>query len=117
MWEVYSNGAPPYKGIPNLKVWKKVAKEQFHLKPPDKAPQVVAQLMNKCWEQNPNRRPTFATIREELVPDKKKKTAPQPEKAKKKSPSRDELNPEKKKTTSQREKARKKDGSQRSNYL
>ncbi len=107
MWEVYANGAPPYKGISNLKVWKKVAKEQFHLKPPDKAPQVVAQLMNKCWEQNPNRRPTFATIREELViPEKKKKTAFQREKARKTS-----------RKESRDEKARKTDRSQRSHPL
>uniref|UniRef100_A0A915BTS5 Tyrosine-protein kinase n=2 Tax=Parascaris univalens TaxID=6257 RepID=A0A915BTS5_PARUN len=53
-WEVFSNGKDPYKGMTNTAV-KKIVTSGFRMEIPD-CPLGIANLIEHCWEQNPDTR-------------------------------------------------------------
>ncbi|XP_033834394.1 macrophage colony-stimulating factor 1 receptor 2-like isoform X2 [Periophthalmus magnuspinnatus] len=62
LWEIYSMGRSPY---PNMAVDSKFyrsIKDGVHMERPDFAPAEMYDLMTRCWDLEPTRRPTFNTI-------------------------------------------------------
>ena len=66
LWEVFTFGALPYSKFSNAQVVKHVLSGRV-LSRPDKCPQEVYDLMLRCWNGTPNKRPWFSTIRSELA--------------------------------------------------
>ncbi|XP_043917845.1 mitogen-activated protein kinase kinase kinase 10-like [Protopterus annectens] len=66
LWELLT-GEVPYKGIDGLAVAYGVAVNKLTLPIPSTCPESFAQLMSECWDQDPHRRPTFATILDQLT--------------------------------------------------
>ena len=65
LWELLTHEVP-YKGLEGLQVaWLVVAKEQ-RLTIPSSCPPVFANLMTKCWHQQPQVRPSFKDVLVEL---------------------------------------------------
>lgn len=65
-WEIYSLGASPYCGMSNSRA-RELIDTGYRLPAPEKVPDTVYQLMLRCWEYNPDKRPTFQEIHHTLV--------------------------------------------------
>ena len=63
--EVWSGGQEPYPGK-TLKEIKKGVLEGLQTPIPDSTPQQLCKLLKLCWDLSPNKRPSFANIREYL---------------------------------------------------
>uniref|UniRef100_UPI00398F1ACD mitogen-activated protein kinase kinase kinase 11-like isoform X2 n=1 Tax=Pristiophorus japonicus TaxID=55135 RepID=UPI00398F1ACD len=66
LWELLT-GEVPYRGIDGLAVAYGVAVNKLTLPIPSTCPEPFAQLMAECWEEDPHRRPLFASILEQLT--------------------------------------------------
>uniref|UniRef100_A0A8C4X2Q7 mitogen-activated protein kinase kinase kinase n=1 Tax=Erpetoichthys calabaricus TaxID=27687 RepID=A0A8C4X2Q7_ERPCA len=66
LWELLT-GEVPYRGIDGLAVAYGVAVNKLTLPIPSTCPEPFAQLMAECWDQDPHRRPSFASILEQLM--------------------------------------------------
>ncbi len=66
IWEIFTNAKEPYEGMETKEVQRKIVKEGYRMSPPEGMPRPIAQLMFRCWEQNPMGRPTFAALVIEL---------------------------------------------------
>ncbi|XP_002735206.3 ALK tyrosine kinase receptor-like [Saccoglossus kowalevskii] len=65
LWEIMSLGYMPYPGMSNQEVMQYVAQgERMH--PPRNCPMPVYRIMTQCWQQYPEDRPSFSTIKERL---------------------------------------------------
>uniref|UniRef100_A0A8C6YDG2 Tyrosine-protein kinase n=1 Tax=Naja naja TaxID=35670 RepID=A0A8C6YDG2_NAJNA len=71
LWEAFSLGATPYANMSNQQTRETVEKGT-RLSAPDQCPEDVYQLMLKCWEYEPQKRPSFSTILQDLVVIQKK---------------------------------------------
>ncbi|KAM6426160.1 tyrosine-protein kinase Fes/Fps isoform 2-T2 [Liasis olivaceus] len=71
LWEAFSLGATPYANMSNQQTREAVEKGT-RLSPPDQCPEEVYQLMLKCWEYEPQKRPDFSTILQDLIVIQKK---------------------------------------------
>ncbi|XP_077483362.1 tyrosine-protein kinase Fer isoform X2 [Amblyomma americanum] len=65
-WEIYSLGASPYCGMSNSRA-RELIDTGYRLPAPEKVPETVYQLMLRCWEYNPDKRPTFQEVHQTLV--------------------------------------------------
>ena len=66
LWEIATR-KPPYYGIDGTEVSKRVANENFRPKISEKeCPAPLLHLMRRCWEKNPDDRPTFGEIIREM---------------------------------------------------
>lgn len=65
LWELLT-GETPYKGIDTLAVAYGVAVNKLTLPIPSTCPQPWRELMEKCWESDPHRRPSFEHILDDL---------------------------------------------------
>uniref|UniRef100_A0A6P7H1N7 Mitogen-activated protein kinase kinase kinase 21-like n=1 Tax=Diabrotica virgifera virgifera TaxID=50390 RepID=A0A6P7H1N7_DIAVI len=65
LWELLT-GETPYKGIDTLAVAYGVAVNKLTLPIPSTCPQPWRELMEKCWEADPHRRPSFEQILDDL---------------------------------------------------
>ncbi|XP_069480605.1 tyrosine-protein kinase CSK isoform X2 [Ambystoma mexicanum] len=65
LWEIYSFGRVPYPRIPLKDVVPRVEKG-YKMEAPDGCPPVVYEVMKQCWILDPNLRPTFRKLREQL---------------------------------------------------
>ena len=62
LWEFWSKD-PPYKGIKAKDVAKKIlTNKDFRPVIPDEVPEEIADLMECCWDNDPQKRPTFIVI-------------------------------------------------------
>ena len=62
LWEFWSK-EPPYHGIPAKEVGTKVKNDKnYRPKIPEDVPREIAELMEVCWEEDPDKRPTFLEI-------------------------------------------------------
>lgn len=61
MWEIYSYGEQPYRGITNPDVINMIRKRQLLPCPPN-CPTHIYSLMVECWHEQSVRRPTFSEI-------------------------------------------------------
>lgn len=61
IWEIFSYGAEPYGRLKGQKLITSLMLGE-RLPRPDTCPDAVYRIMQKCWHQNPNDRPTFLQI-------------------------------------------------------
>jgi serine/threonine protein kinase len=61
LYELFSFGKVPYAQFNNSETVEKVL-SGFRLTPPENTPPKIAELMLKCWQSDPNLRPTFGDI-------------------------------------------------------
>uniref|UniRef100_A0A665U9F6 Tyrosine-protein kinase n=1 Tax=Echeneis naucrates TaxID=173247 RepID=A0A665U9F6_ECHNA len=66
MWEVYNEGRLPYENRTNAEVVESLSAGLRLLKP-RLAPDTIYQLMEWCWKEKPDDRPTFALLLHELA--------------------------------------------------
>uniref|UniRef100_A0AAY4DZH2 Tyrosine-protein kinase n=1 Tax=Denticeps clupeoides TaxID=299321 RepID=A0AAY4DZH2_9TELE len=71
LWETFSLGMCPYPGMTNQQAREQVEKG-YRMSCPQKCPEEVYKIMQKCWEYKPENRPKFADIQKELASVKKK---------------------------------------------
>ncbi|KHN74248.1 Tyrosine-protein kinase Fps85D [Toxocara canis] len=71
-WEIYNDGREPYPGLTNVQARAKIVVLNYRMEMPKTTPPNVAKLIYKCWEADPDKRPSFAEIFETL--DKIRKT-------------------------------------------
>ncbi|NXT46836.1 FES kinase, partial [Pluvianellus socialis] len=71
LWEAFSLGAVPYANLSNQQM-REAVEQGMRLDPPEQCPEEVYQLMQRCWEYDPRKRPSFSTIHQELIAIRKR---------------------------------------------
>lgn len=71
LWEAFSLGAIPYSNLSNTQT-REAIEQGVRLDPPEQCPEDVYRLMQRCWEYDPRKRPSFSTIHQELVSIRKR---------------------------------------------
>ncbi|XP_043350081.1 tyrosine-protein kinase Fes/Fps isoform X2 [Dermochelys coriacea] len=71
LWEAFSLGAIPYSNLSNNQT-REAIEQGVRLDPPEQCPEDVYRLMQRCWEYDPRKRPSFSTIHQELVSIRKR---------------------------------------------
>jgi len=66
MWEIFSYGAQPYKGIKPTQMLAKLKEENIRPGKPDNCAEVWFQMMQSCWQTAPADRPKFSECRAKL---------------------------------------------------
>ena len=61
LWEICSNGKEPFSGFTNTEVVKKIEKGE-RLKKPNGCNEDHFKIMNECWKENPQERPSFKDL-------------------------------------------------------
>ena len=64
-FEILTRGQTPYKGMSNKQVMEFVMSDK-KLSRPEQCPEWLYDIMLKCWERDPQSRPTFRRIRKLL---------------------------------------------------
>jgi len=62
MWEIFSYGMIPYAGLSNVEVIEKVTIEGYRLPSPKNCPKEIYQWMLDCWNNEPEKRPSFGEL-------------------------------------------------------
>jgi len=65
LWEIASR-EPPYRNINGVQVSIEVVQNDLRPNIPKKTPEMFVRLMRRCWDRDPNKRPTFIEIIKEL---------------------------------------------------
>lgn len=65
MFEIFSRGQTPYLGMSNTKA-REMVESGFRMPAPERMPDVMYQLMTRCWQYDPEQRPRFSEIHCEL---------------------------------------------------
>ncbi|XP_068103518.1 tyrosine-protein kinase Fer [Hyperolius riggenbachi] len=73
LWETFSLGVCPYPGMTNQQAREQVEKG-YRMSAPQKCPEEVFKIMQRCWEYKPENRPKFSEMQKELAAIKKKIT-------------------------------------------
>ncbi|KAM6195538.1 tyrosine-protein kinase Fes/Fps [Sarcoramphus papa] len=71
LWEAFSLGAVPYANLSNQQT-REAVEQGVRLDPPEQCPEEVYRLMQRCWEYDPRKRPSFSTIHQDLIAIRKK---------------------------------------------
>ncbi|XP_074649974.1 vascular endothelial growth factor receptor 1-like isoform X2 [Tubulanus polymorphus] len=66
MWEIFSLGGNPYPGIELNESFIEKLKDGYRMALPQFATTELYQLMGSCWQENPDDRPNFSNISEQL---------------------------------------------------
>ncbi len=66
LWEMVTLAEQPYQGLSNDEVLNFV-KNRRTMEIPRKCPEMIANLMKRCWEYDPDDRPTFVRICQDLL--------------------------------------------------
>ncbi|NXO50992.1 FES kinase, partial [Aramus guarauna] len=66
LWETFSLGAVPYANLSNQQT-REAVEQGVRLDPPEQCPEEMYQLMQRCWEYDPRKRPSFSTIHQDLI--------------------------------------------------
>ncbi|XP_068594973.1 tyrosine-protein kinase Fes/Fps isoform X2 [Brachionichthys hirsutus] len=66
LWETFSMGKTPYASMTNQQARDKV-ETGYRLPPPHCCPVEISSIMARCWEYDPNNRPSFKKIKAELT--------------------------------------------------
>uniref|UniRef100_A0A7M4EFH6 Tyrosine-protein kinase n=1 Tax=Crocodylus porosus TaxID=8502 RepID=A0A7M4EFH6_CROPO len=73
LWETFSLGVCPYPGMTNQQAREQVEKG-YRMSTPQKCPEEIYKIMQRCWDYKPENRPKFSEIQKELSAIKKKVT-------------------------------------------
>uniref|UniRef100_A0A8C3EUD0 Tyrosine-protein kinase n=1 Tax=Corvus moneduloides TaxID=1196302 RepID=A0A8C3EUD0_CORMO len=73
LWETFSLGVCPYPGMTNQQAREQVEKG-YRMSAPQKCPEEIHKIMQRCWDYKPENRPKFSEIQKELSSIKKKVT-------------------------------------------
>ncbi|XP_075595037.1 tyrosine-protein kinase Fer-like isoform X3 [Balearica regulorum gibbericeps] len=73
LWETFSLGVCPYPGMMNQQAREQVEKG-YRMSAPQKCPEEIYTIMQRCWAYKPENRPKFSEIQKELSSIKKKVT-------------------------------------------
>nr|XP_020478131.1 tyrosine-protein kinase Fer isoform X2 [Monopterus albus] len=71
LWETFSLGMCPYPGMTNQQAREQVEKG-YRMACPQRCPDDMYKVMQRCWQYNPEDRPKFSELQQELVAVKKK---------------------------------------------
>ncbi|NWI58787.1 FES kinase, partial [Calyptomena viridis] len=71
LWEAFSLGAVPYANLSNQQT-REAVEQGVRLDPPEQCPEEVYRLMQRCWEYDPRKRPTFSTVHQDLIAIRKR---------------------------------------------
>ncbi|NWH48350.1 FES kinase, partial [Fregata magnificens] len=71
LWEAFSLGAIPYTNLSNQQT-REAVEQGVRLDPPEQCPEEVYRLMQRCWEYDPCKRPSFSTIHQDLIAIRKR---------------------------------------------
>ncbi|XP_046852620.1 tyrosine-protein kinase receptor Tie-1-like [Xenia sp. Carnegie-2017] len=63
LWELFTLGGTPYLGIPDSEVYK-ILLSWKRMEPPIHCSEEMSYLMMKCWNENPELRPTFLEVKD-----------------------------------------------------
>ncbi|PRP82093.1 hypothetical protein PROFUN_03783 [Planoprotostelium fungivorum] len=74
MWEIMTFGSIPYEDYSNKEVIKLVVDDNYRLPQPPRCPEDLYGLMLQCWQIEPEERPCFQTIYEQIVKENPEKT-------------------------------------------
>ncbi|XP_065059353.1 tyrosine-protein kinase Tec-like [Rhopilema esculentum] len=64
-WEVFSGGKTPYPGRQNIQVAEDIM-TGYRMEIPAKCPRYVYDIVTRCWEAEPDQRPSFSQLFSEL---------------------------------------------------
>ena len=65
IWEIWDGGVP-WHGLKPVQITRKVVDKRERPPPPEGAPTDLVALMQRCWDHEPDARPTFAAIKAEI---------------------------------------------------
>lgn len=71
LWETFSLGVCPYPGMTNQQAREQVEKG-YRMVCPQRCPDDVYKVMQRCWQYNPEERPKFSELQRDLAAIKKK---------------------------------------------
>ncbi|XP_062927103.1 tyrosine-protein kinase Fes/Fps isoform X1 [Mobula hypostoma] len=71
LWETFTLGSTPYPTMTNQQTREEV-EQGYRMDSPDSCPEEIYNIMTRCWEYDPKRRPSFSTIHQQLVNIRKK---------------------------------------------
>lgn len=71
LWETFSLGVCPYPGMTNQQAREQVEKG-YRMSCPQRCPDDVYKVMQRCWQYNPEERPKFSSLQRDLAAIKKK---------------------------------------------
>uniref|UniRef100_A0A4W3ILD9 Tyrosine-protein kinase n=1 Tax=Callorhinchus milii TaxID=7868 RepID=A0A4W3ILD9_CALMI len=71
LWETFSLGGTPYPMMTNQQTREEV-EQGYRLDAPESCPEEVHNIMMRCWDYNPKKRPTFSSIYQELLEIRKR---------------------------------------------
>uniref|UniRef100_A0A8C6PEA2 Tyrosine-protein kinase n=1 Tax=Nothobranchius furzeri TaxID=105023 RepID=A0A8C6PEA2_NOTFU len=71
LWETFSLGVCPYPGMTNQQAREQVEKG-YRMTCPQRCPDEVYKVMQRCWQYNPEERPKFLELQRDLSAIKKK---------------------------------------------
>ncbi|XP_054071356.1 tyrosine-protein kinase Fes/Fps isoform X1 [Rissa tridactyla] len=71
LWEAFSLGAVPYANLSNQQM-REAVEQGMRLDPPEQCPEEVYRLMQRCWEYDPRKRPSFSAIHQDLIAIRKR---------------------------------------------
>ncbi|XP_075993456.1 tyrosine-protein kinase Fer [Genypterus blacodes] len=71
LWETFSLGVCPYPGMTNQQAREQVEKG-YRMACPQRCPEDVYKVMQRCWHYNPEERPKFSELQRDLAAIKKK---------------------------------------------
>ncbi|XP_047411244.1 tyrosine-protein kinase Fer isoform X1 [Sciurus carolinensis] len=71
LWETFSLGISPYPGMTNQQAREQVERG-YRMSAPQNCPEDISKIMMKCWDYNPENRPTFSELQKELTIIKRK---------------------------------------------
>ncbi|NXV38570.1 FER kinase, partial [Rissa tridactyla] len=66
LWETFSLGVCPYPGMTNQQAREQVEKGRYRMSAPQKCPEEICKIMQRCWAYKPENRPKFSEIQKDL---------------------------------------------------
>ncbi|XP_068600342.1 platelet-derived growth factor receptor beta-like [Brachionichthys hirsutus] len=62
LWEIFSLGGRPYPDLPMTQEFYSALKRGYRMSRPDHAAHDIFNLMKRCWEEEPQSRPSFSSL-------------------------------------------------------
>lgn len=66
VWEIFAGGRMPYSGMGNAETREQVCKQGYRMPPPPGCPDQVSILLEECWRQDADDRPTMDMVLDHL---------------------------------------------------